>query len=170
MPGQPQGSLAVALNRRRFWRRGCEQRTAQRELCDAMGVGQKADVADAVKPVRHSVLQERADEFVSLQPHYFGFAVMPVVLPSEADFAILVGGESAVGDGDPVRVAAKIAEHLFGACERTLGEDDPFDAAQLREARSKSRSIRKGCERAGETQFASRERGAEPGQKHFPEP
>ena len=53
-----------------------------------------------------------------------------VVLPAEADLSVGQGDEPAVGDGDPVGVAAEIVEHLLRPAERALGIDDPFDPAQ----------------------------------------
>ena len=57
-------------------------------------------------------------------------AVDFVVLPAERDAAIVGGDQPAVGDGDAVRVARQIAQHLLGAAERVFAVDDPVDAAQ----------------------------------------
>jgi hypothetical protein len=57
-------------------------------------------------------------------------------LPSESD-------QPAVGDGDAMGVAAEIGQHLFGATERRLGIDDPFDASQLVEPGGKGRGLGK---------------------------
>ncbi len=71
-----------------------------------MAVGEEANVADPVEAVGHGVLQEAADELVSRERHDLGFAVLPVVLPGEADLAVVEPGQATIGDGDAVRVAA----------------------------------------------------------------
>ena len=95
-----------------------------------MAVGKEADVADAMKPARHSVLQEAADELVGGERHHLGFAVMTIVLPGEADLAIVEPDQTTVGDGDAVGVAPEITEHLLGSGKRGFGEDDPVGLGQ----------------------------------------
>ena len=87
-----------------------------------MAVGEEANVADAMEAVRQGVLQEAADELVGRQGHELGLAVLAVVLPGEADLAVGEPDEPAVGDGDPVGVAAEMAEHLLGSGERRLDQ------------------------------------------------
>jgi len=86
-------------------------------------------MADPVEPVRNGMLQEASDEFIGRQRHDLSLAVMAVVLPAETDLAIDELDQTAVGDGDPVRIPAQVAEHLFGAGERPLGIDHPFQLA-----------------------------------------
>src|ERR1700687_2705498 len=74
-------------------------------------------MADAVEPVRHGVQQKPPHEFIRGQRHHLELAVMSVILPGEADLAVADPNQPAVGDGDAVRVAAEIGEHLFGAGE-----------------------------------------------------
>ena len=54
-----------------------------------MAVGKEADVADAMKTAGHGVLQEPTDELVGGERHHLGFAVLTIVLPGEADLAIV---------------------------------------------------------------------------------
>jgi len=58
------------------------------------------------------------------QRHHLGLAVVAVVLPSEADLAVVEPDQAAVGDGDAMGVATEIAEHLFGPGKRRLGENE----------------------------------------------
>lgn len=50
---------------------------------------------------------------------------MGAVLVVEAHVAVLQGDETLVSDGDPVRVAAEIAQDLFRAGSGRLGVDVP---------------------------------------------
>ena len=121
-------TILPAAWRRWIWCRwGGKQLTTERQLGGPMTIGEETDVADAVEAVGHGVLQKTADEFVGWQRHYFGLAVLAIVLPGEADLPILEPDQTAVGDGDTVGVAGEIAEHLFGPGKRRLGEDDPVD-------------------------------------------
>ncbi len=95
-----------------------------------MAIGHQADVADAMEAVGHGVLDEAADELVGWQGHELGLTVLAVVFPGEVDLAVGEFDETAVGDGDPVGVAAEIAEHLLGSGERRLGVDDPVDPGE----------------------------------------
>jgi hypothetical protein len=70
-------------------RRRGEQFAAERQLGGAMAVGKEADVADAMKTAGHRVLQEPADELIGGERHHLGFAVLTIVLPGEADPAIV---------------------------------------------------------------------------------
>ena len=108
-------ALAIALGWRRFGLGGCEQRATNLQLPGTVAVGEEPDVADAVEPVRHGVQQKPPHEFIRGQRHHLELAVMSVILPGEADLAVADPNQPAVGDGDAVRVAAEIGEHLFGA-------------------------------------------------------
>ena len=111
-----------------------EELTAEGDFVAASAIGEKAIVADAVEAVRQSVQEEAADELLGIERHHFGFAILPIVFPSEPDLAIGQREQPAVGDGDAVRVTAEISQHLFGAAERRLGIDDPVGASELLKA------------------------------------
>jgi hypothetical protein len=49
----------------------------------------------------------------------------------EGDLAVDEGDDAVVGDGDPVRVAAEIAEDVLGAAKGRLGVDDPLLGVEL---------------------------------------
>ena len=91
----------------RLWirrrRRYGQQIAAERQLGGAMAVGEEADVADPVEAVGHGVLQEAADELVGWERHDLGVAVLPIVLPGEADLAVVEPDQASVGDGDTAR-------------------------------------------------------------------
>jgi hypothetical protein len=134
-----------------------------------MAVGEEAEVADAVEAVGHGVLQEAADELVSGERHQLGFAVLPIVLPSEADLAVVEPEQTAVGDGDTVGIAGEIAEHLLRPGERGLRVDDPIDPGQGVEPCCKGGRIGQGCECAGEAELTIGEGAAHLPQEQFAE-
>ena len=112
-----------------------KQCAAQREFFGTTAVGEKAVMADAVKPVRQGVQQEAPDEFVGRQRHDLVLVVVPIIAPAEADLA---AGE---------RRPAGCWRWRRGACsgrdrpapprgrQRALGIDDPLDAAAVRRRR-----------------------------------
>ncbi len=51
---------------------------------------------------------------------------MGVVLPAEADAALVHRDQPAVADGDAVGVARQVLEHLSGRAKGRLGVDDPL--------------------------------------------
>ena len=55
-----------------------------------------------------------------------------VVLPAERDAGVVGRDETAIGDGDTVRIAGEIAQHLLGSGERVLAVDHPLDVPQRR--------------------------------------
>jgi len=114
-----------------------------------MAVGEKSDVSDPVEAVGDGVLKEAADEFVGREPHDLGFAVLAIVLPGEADLAVVEPDQAAVGDGDAVRVAGEIPEHLLGPAKRRLGVDDPVDLGQSFQPSGEGGGIGRSCERPG---------------------
>src|SRR3954467_14991269 len=119
------------------------------------GVGQKkAEVADAAEATGQDMQQEPADELAGIERHRFALVAGAVILPAEADATILAREQTAVGDGDPVRVAAEIVENLPGPAERSSGIDDPFDAAQRLDMRAKRGRLAKPREMAEEGQVA----------------
>src|SRR6476661_762473 len=99
-----------------------------------MAVGEEADMADAMKPVRHGMQQEPPDELVGVERHDLGLAVVAVVLPGEADLAARKPSQSAVRHGDTVGVAAEIGQYLLGSGERALAPSWRGSAATSRSA------------------------------------
>ena len=79
-----------------------------------MAVGQKAIIADAMKPIGERVHQEAANELARGKAHNLELAaaVVAVILPAEADMIGAELDEAAVADGDAVRVASEVGEDL----------------------------------------------------------
>jgi len=72
------------------------------------------------------VEQEAADELLCVQCHFFRLIVVSVIFPAEGDLAVLNVELAIIRNGQAVRVASQIVEHLLGSGERALGVDDPF--------------------------------------------
>ena len=134
-----------------------------------MAVGKEANMSNAMKSAGHGVLQEATDELVGGECHHLGFAVLTIVLPGEADLAIVEPNKTTVGDGDTMGVAPKITEYLLGSGERRLGEDDPVDLGQRVDTRDEVCGNSQGVEGAGESEFTIREGGMQPLQEQFTE-
>ena len=64
----------------------------------------------------------------------FALALPAVVLPAEGDVRVRDLDQPGVGDRDPMRIAAEIGQHLFGASERWLGVDHPVEALEFAQA------------------------------------
>src|ERR1700726_4380272 len=77
--------------------------------------------------------QEAADELARIERHHpvvsLG-AVKAIILPREGDALVVGRDQAAVGDGDTVGGARKIAQDLLRAPEWTLGIDDPVFVVQ----------------------------------------
>ena len=117
-------------DRASFGGRDADQLAAEDDILNAMSVGEKAIVPDAVEAIRQRVHEEAAHELICGKRHHLGLAVLTIVLPTEPHIAAIHGDEAAVGDGYPVSVAGEIGEHLLGPCEGPLGIDHPVLAAQ----------------------------------------
>ena len=80
-----------------------------------MGIGEQAEVTDAMEAGRQHVHQEPAHELAGGEVHDFGAPSRPIVLPAEGHVVVGQLEEPAVGDGDAVRVAREIGKHLLGS-------------------------------------------------------
>ncbi len=96
-----------------------------------MTVGQKAEVADALKTRWQGVKKKTADEFSGVYPHDFRVLSVFVflVLPLESDLAVFVGEQPLVGYGDAMRVAAQVFDGLLRTAKRGLGVYNPVGVA-----------------------------------------
>jgi len=90
-----------------------------------------------------------------------GSAVLPIVLPGEADLAVVELNQATVDDGDAVSAATEIPEHLLGSGERRLGEDDPVGLGHRVEPSGEGGTVGEARKRAGEAKFVGGENGAQ---------
>lgn len=63
----------------------------ERELGGPAGVRQEPEVADAAEALWQNVEQNATDELIGFERHHLGFVVVTIILPTEADMAILAG-------------------------------------------------------------------------------
>ncbi len=115
---------------RRRWLRRVKRRSDAREFGGAAGVRQETKMTDAAEPLRQYVEQKATKELLSVECHHFGFVASAIILPPEADVALVTAKEPAVGDRNAMGVAPKIGQNLFWSAEGTLGVDDPLDLAE----------------------------------------
>jgi hypothetical protein len=114
---------------RRFGRCHPEEFAASGELLRAMAVAEEAEVPDAVEPVRQHMDQEATDEFVRRERHRLLAIVVLVILPAEADLAVIHRHKAVDGDGDAMRIAADVSDgqmsglHKASILMLTLGEE-----------------------------------------------
>jgi hypothetical protein len=117
----------------RAWIRcgGAEMKSAEGERLTAVAVGEQSEVADLDEARRQDMEQETADELDRIELHDAAAVVVPGIAPSEAHLSVFEAEESSVGDGNPVRIAGQVLQHMFGSSERRLGVDHPFSQAHV---------------------------------------
>src|SRR5579859_1714255 len=144
LSGQCLEAIAVVARGidRRFGRCHPEEFAASGELLRAMAVAEEAEVPDAVEPVRQHMDQEATDEFVGRERHRLLAIVVPVILPAEADLAVIQRHKAVVGDGDAMRIAADIVENLSWPGERPLGIDHPLSLPGRRQVAPERRRLK----------------------------
>ena len=103
-----------------------QQLAAVGEFGLAVPVGQKAVMADVLKPCRGNVQEEAANEFVGGEGHGLLRRTVLVVLPEKGDAAVAETHQAVVGDRHAMGVAGEIVEHVMGAAEGWLGIHHPL--------------------------------------------
>jgi hypothetical protein len=86
----------------------------------SVATGKQSEVTDLDEACRQDVEQEAADELGRIESHDTAAAVMPGVAPAEANLAVFKAEKSSVRDGDPMRVACQVLEHMFRSSNRGL--------------------------------------------------
>ena len=88
-----------------------------------MTVAEEAVIPDAVEPIRQHMDQETADELFSSQGHRLLAIAIPVILPPEADLAVVYGHQTVVGDRNTMGIPPDIRSahsHLKHPMPRSL--------------------------------------------------
>src|SRR3984957_17871576 len=120
-----------------------------------MAVAEEAEVPDAVKPVRQHMDQKAPDELLTREGHYLLAVVISVILPAEADLAVIHGHQSVVGNGDAMSVAPDVVENLGRARERPLRVDHPPGVVGRRQMTAERRGLMQLTIRGEEVQLTS---------------
>jgi hypothetical protein len=90
-----------------------DQGPSELDVPRAMPIGQEAEVPDAYKVIRQHVHQETAHELNRINAALFDTASVGVVPPHECDLMVRERDNSAIADGDAVRIARQILENLL---------------------------------------------------------
>jgi len=99
-------------------------------FCLPIAIAREAVIADALEASRQHMEQEAADEFLGREGHCSPGSAVAIVLPAEANLAIVDGEQAVVGNGDAMRVASQVVEDLLRSGEGRLGVNHPFGSAQ----------------------------------------
>src|SRR6266851_2805150 len=169
-PGQRLEPLAVVTGRfgRCGWRHP-EQLPAALEFPRAVTVAEEAVVPDAMEPARQDMDQETADELRAIERHHLLAIAVPVILPAEADLAVVHGQQPVVGDGDTVGVASDIVEDLGWSGKRPLRVDHPLGVPDRRQIPPERGRFMKVAVRGEKVQLPSGERLPQVVQEQAPE-
>lgn len=110
-----------------------EEAPAEADTITPVAVGEKAEVAHAVKAVRKDMQEKASHKLVGMKAHDLlaVTAVATIILPSEGDMIAIGMNDAAVCDGDTMGVTAEIGEHLIWTAEWRLRIDNPFNAASV---------------------------------------
>ena len=99
---------------------------------------------DAHEATWKQMQQKAPKELIGADGHLPLLVAVGVILPSEGHSVVLEGHQPMVGDGNPVRVARKIMQHVFRPAEGRLGVDNPVLAEQLAQELRKRSAARPG--------------------------
>ena len=102
-----------------------EQALTEGQERDTPPIGEEAEKANADKTARQDVEQEATQELLRTERHDSFLISVGIIFPAESNLIMLEGYEAVVGDGNAMRVASQIMEHVRGAAKRRLGIDDP---------------------------------------------
>ena len=139
------------------------------EFCFAIAIGKKAVMADALEPVGQDVKEKAADELSGRQCHVLNARSVPIVLPGECDLVSRDVGQTMIGDGYTVSVAAQVAQNLLGPRERTLAIDHPIEPPHRGKVGRKCASLCQMREIGEEPQTLAIVGGNKLSKKHSPE-
>ena len=82
---------------------------------------------DPLKSAGQDMQQKAANKLIDIQAHHLLARFVPVIFPVKADLAIDAIDQTLIGNGHPMRIAAKILKNLLRAAKRWLGVNYPLD-------------------------------------------
>ena len=91
-----------------------------------MGTGEIAEVADADKTSGKHMLAKAAQELGTGESHDALLIAVSIVFPSKAHAVTIEAEQALIADGDPVGIAAKIAQDVSRSAKSGLGIDHPI--------------------------------------------
>jgi len=98
---------------------------ASGEFLLAVAGGQQAVMAQSYEALWQDMQEEAAQELVAAECQRLLLVVVGIVLVVETNRAIVDGKQTVITDGDPMAVAAEVAQNLLWACKGVLGVDVP---------------------------------------------
>jgi len=149
------GAVVIGAIRVRFF--GPEQLSDAGDIGGTITIAVEAVVANAVLASGEHMDQEPTDEFIRGQGHG-GVAVCAfdaVIFDTKGDALVVHTDQSAVGNGDPMRVSRQICQYGSGSGKGFFGVDYPIDFAQRFEEIVEDGLVGKVYVIAEEVQFSS---------------
>ena len=106
-------------------------------------VGEYSEMPDLDEARRQNVQTKAAQKFLQRQCHRSDLTAVGVVLIAEGDRAAaeIQSLYSAVGESDPVSVAAQIRQNRLRTSKRTFGVNDPFVATEVTQPAGKDNRV-----------------------------
>jgi len=126
--------------------------TVGQEFC-AMAIGQESEGTDANKAAGQNMQQETSQELLRGEGHHPLLISVGIIFPAEGDLVVLEGHQTVVGNGHPMGVAGKIAQHMMGTAEGWFGIDDPVLPEQGAQEGAEGLLIFEGLERSGKNKL-----------------
>ena len=130
--------------------------------------GEEAEVADADEALRQYVEEKASKEFVDVERERADLTAVAIVLPPKRDGVVGDVDEPVIGDGDAVRVAGEVVQHVGRAAKGWLRIDHPRLAIEGSEKRTEGLLGRQRSELAGKGEATLATRLAETGDELAP--
>jgi hypothetical protein len=127
---------------------------AQRQQDSTAPICQKSKEADADETSRQSVQQKPAEKLLRRQRHPPSLATMSVVFPMKGHFTVSKARQPVIGDGDTVRIARQIVEHMLWSTEWRFGVNHPVLSKQCAQEGAEYLVLRQWFQRAGQAQIS----------------
>jgi hypothetical protein len=103
-----------------------ELKASESEQSSSMSTGEVAEVADADKAPGQHMLAKAAEELGTGESHDALLIAVSIVFPSKAHAVTIEAEQALIADGDPVGIAAKIAQDVSRSAKSGLGIDHPI--------------------------------------------
>ena len=91
-----------------------------RELGLSYPVREKAEMPNALEPMRQNVEQEAAQELHGVERHRAEAVAPLIVFPAEGDLAVLQSDQAPVGDSHTMGIAGKVLQDVLGLAQGLL--------------------------------------------------
>lgn len=108
-----------------WWAIARQELLTEREAVRAESIRQEAKIPDSDEALRQHMQEETAQELGCQQRHLALLATTRIVLPTEGDAFAVECQQPVIGNGDPVRIPAEIAQDFQRSAEGRLGVDHP---------------------------------------------